>query len=139
MQTSTTSPMHAWYASAHPCARTNKGIPMKTGEGKKPAVDPRLACGSFAVHPRFISGTKSALRSWLLTVFSTHICLCKPFLCKLCLGTKTKWRRSTGRQPATKSASRPADKMVINRGSTGDFILPSVYIGFRLFVLLERR
>ena len=28
---------------------------------------------------------------------------------------------------------------LINRGSTGDFVPPSVYIGFRLFVLLERR
>ena len=39
----------------------------------------------------------------------------------------------------TKSASCPADKPRINRGSTGDFVPPSVYIGFRLFVLLERR
>ena len=28
---------------------------------------------------------------------------------------------------------------VINRGSTADFVSPSVYIGFRLFVLLEKR
>ena len=28
MQTSTPTPLHAWYASAHPCASTNKGIPM---------------------------------------------------------------------------------------------------------------
>ena len=50
-----------------------------------------------------------------------------------------KRRRSTGRQPGTKSASHPADKPRINRGSTGDFVPPSVYIGFRLFVLLEKR
>ena len=28
---------------------------------------------------------------------------------------------------------------LVNRRSTGDFVPPSVYIGFRLFVLLERR
>ena len=27
----------------------------------------------------------------------------------------------------------------VNRGSTADFVPPSVYVGFRLFVLLERR
>ena len=31
------------------------------------------------------------------------------------------------------------NKQVINHGSTADFVPPSVYIGFRLFVLLERR
>ena len=53
--------------------------------------------------------------------------------------TETKRRRYTGQQPGTKSASRPADKPVVNRGSTAGFFPPSVYIGFRLFVLLERR
>ena len=53
--------------------------------------------------------------------------------------TRTKRLGSTGRQPGTKSASRPADKPVINRGSNADFVPPSVYIGFRLFVLLESR
>ena len=48
-------------------------------------------------------------------------------------------RRSIVRQPGTKCASRPRDKPLINRWSTVDFVLPSVYIGFRLFVLLERR
>ena len=32
-----------------------------------------------------------------------------------------------------------ADKPVVNRLSTADFVPPSVYIGFRLFVLLGRR
>ena len=31
------------------------------------------------VHPRFITGTASALRSWLLTNVPTPICLCRPF------------------------------------------------------------
>ena len=53
--------------------------------------------------------------------------------------TETKRRRSTVRQPGTKSASRPGDKPLINRWSTADFVPPTVYIGFRLFVLLERR
>ena len=53
--------------------------------------------------------------------------------------TKTQRRRSTGLQPGTKSAFRPADKPLINRLSTGRCVPPSVYIGFRLFVLLEKR
>ena len=60
--------------------------------------------------------------------------------------TKTNKRRYTGQQPGTKSARGPADQPLINRlstagqpqvnrGSTADFVPPSVYIGFRLFVL----
>ena len=52
---------------------------------------------------------------------------------------KQKRRRSTGQQPGTKSAFRPIDKQRINRLSTGFSVPPSVYIGFRLFVLLEGR
>ena len=33
----------------------------------------------------------------------------------------------------------PADKPLINRWSTAEFVPPSVYIGFRQFVILERR
>ena len=47
--------------------------------------------------------------------------------------------RSTGQQPGTKNAFRPAIKPLVNRGSTAHFVPPIVYIGFRLFVLLERR
>ena len=36
-----------------------------------------------------------------------------------------------------KTASRPADKTLINR-SIGDFVFLSVFIGFRLCVLLEK-
>ena len=53
--------------------------------------------------------------------------------------TETKKRRSTGRQPGTKGAPRPVDRPVVNRLSTGDFVLPSVYIGFCFFVLPQRR
>ena len=49
--------------------------------------------------------------------------------------TKTNKRRSIGQQPGTKSGRRPADKPRINRGSTARCVPPSVYIGFRLFVL----
>ena len=35
--------------------------------GTKPAVDQRFTSGSSAVYPRLFSGTKSALRSWVLT------------------------------------------------------------------------
>ena len=40
--------------------------------------------------------------------------------------TKTKKRRPTGRQPGTKSTSRPAVRRVINRSSTGRCVPPSV-------------
>ena len=53
--------------------------------------------------------------------------------------TKTKWRRFTVRQPEKKRAFRPGDKPLINWWSTADFVPPSIYIGFRLFVLHERR
>ena len=58
----------------------------------KPAEEQnqRLTRGSSAVHPWFISGTKSALRSWLLTSVPTPFCLCKPFSCKACPGKQTK-------------------------------------------------
>ena len=52
---------------------------------------------------------------------------------------KDKRRRSIGQQPGTKSASRPAIKPLIKRGSTAHFVSPFVYIGFRLFVFLGRR
>ena len=61
MQTGTTTPLHAWYASAHPCASTTKGIPSETGGGTKPVFDNRLTNGSSMVCNRFISGTRSAL------------------------------------------------------------------------------
>ena len=41
--------------------------------------------------------------------------------------------------PQFSTASRPADKAVINRLSVDRCVPPSVYIGFRLFVLLGRR
>ena len=47
-------------------------------------------------------------------------------------------RRSTGHQPRTKSTSRPVDKPLMNRWATVDFVPPSVYIRFRLFVLLKK-
>ena len=48
-------------------------------------------------------------------------------------------RRYNGQQPGTKSARGPADYRQINRWSTAGFVLPSVYIGFPLFVLPENR
>ena len=47
----------------------------------------RLTRGWPVVDKRLISGTASALRSWLLTSVPTPICLCKPFSCKACPGT----------------------------------------------------
>ena len=60
-------------------------------------------------------------------------------LCMKRVYAKIKRRWSTGQQPGTKSASCPAVAPVINRSSTARCVPPSIYIGFRLFVLLERR
>ena len=46
----------------------------------------RLTRGLAAVYHRFINGTASALRCWLLTSVPTLICFCKPFSCKACPG-----------------------------------------------------
>ena len=43
-------------------------------------------CDWAAVHTRFMSGTASALRFWLLTSVPTPYCLCKRFLWKACTG-----------------------------------------------------
>ena len=56
----------------------------------KPAEEqnPRLTTGLPPVYPRFITGTKSALRSWMPTSRSTLICLCKPFSSQGCPGIR---------------------------------------------------
>ena len=46
----------------------------------------RLTRSVSAVDNRFTSGTKSALRSWLLTSVPTPVCRCKPFSCYACPG-----------------------------------------------------
>ena len=53
--------------------------------------------------------------------------------------TETKRRRSTGRQPGTKSASCPAYKSRINHLSTAILFPHLVYVGFCLFLLQESR
>ena len=53
--------------------------------------------------------------------------------------TETKRRCSTSQQLGRKSDSRLDDKPLINRDSTAVFVSLSVYIGFCLFVLLEKR
>ena len=50
---------------------------------------------------------------------------------------ETKRCRYTGQQPGTKSASRPTDKPLVNRGSTAGFV-PSVYSGFSLLLAKGR-
>ena len=75
-----------------PEART-RGISYKQmGEHNE-----RLTSGLCPVCVRFITGTRSALCSWLLTSGPTPFCLCKPFSCKACPGTrlsKTRQRQS---------------------------------------------
>ena len=44
----------------------------------------RLTRGLSPVYHGFISGTRSALCSWLPTSGPTPLCLCKPFSCKAC-------------------------------------------------------
>ena len=61
-----------------PEARTSE-ILCKPNGGTKSAVDN-------AVYPRFITGTRSALRSWLPTSGPTPFCLCKPFSSQGCPG-----------------------------------------------------
>ena len=41
--------------------------------------NPRLTTGLSPVYQRFITGTKSALRSWMPTSRSSPFCFCKPF------------------------------------------------------------
>ena len=48
--------------------------------------NPRLTTGSSAVYQRFITGTRTALSSWLPTSGTTPFRLCKPFSCKACPG-----------------------------------------------------
>ena len=92
--------------------------------------NPRLTTGSSPVYQRFITGTRSALFSWLLTSGPTPFCLCKPFSFPdmPCMKrvTKTNRRRYTGQQPGMKSARGPGDKPRMNRGSTAGFVPPSV-------------
>ena len=88
-------------------ASANKGNPMQTDGGTKPAVDNRFIHGSSTVYPRFISGTASALRSWLLTSVPTPICPCKPFSCKACPGMAKCFWGCTGTK-ATEDGSRVA-------------------------------
>ena len=49
--------------------------------------NPRLTTGSSPVYQRFITGTRSALSSWLPTSGPPPFCLCKPYSCKACPGT----------------------------------------------------
>ena len=75
-------------------------------------------------------------------------CLCKPFSCKACPGKRVPGhavhekglQRQIGVGTLVSSQERRALAVpLINRGSTADFVPPSVYIGFRLFVLPGRR
>ena len=49
-----------------------------------------------------------------------------------------KRRRYIGLQPGMKSGRRPADKPLINRGSTTGFVPPTAYMGIPLFVLPKK-
>ena len=91
--------------------------------------------GRRLVGDRFTTGTASALVSWLLTNRSSPICLCS----RTCLHEKG-LQRQKGVVPLVSSQEQRALLVpLINRGSTGHFVPPSVYIGFRLFVLLGIR
>ena len=67
--------------NASPEAQTSE-ILCKTMEEQ----NPRLTTGSSPVYQRFITGTRSALSSWLPTSGTTSFCLCKLFSCSACPG-----------------------------------------------------
>ena len=67
-----------------PEARTGEILCKPTEEQNQ-----RLTSGLSAVYQQFISGTRSALFSWLPNSGTTPFCLCKPFSCKACPGTRT--------------------------------------------------
>ena len=71
---------------------------------------PRLNRGSSAVYQCFISGTRSALSSWLPTRGTTLFCLCKPFSCKACDPRVDAIRRAAerSRRAAERSCRRRA-------------------------------
>ena len=110
---------HAWHLclpnqskiTGCPCASTNKRIPiyhagpihtaltsLREHEQAKSYVNRmweqnhRLTTGLSAVFPRLISGTRSALRSWMLTSRPSPFCLCKPFSSQGCPGKKVDGR-----------------------------------------------
>ena len=111
----------------------NKACPGTDGE-TKPAVDNRLPTGLSPVYHWFISGTRSALSSWLLTSRPSLFCPCKACPGKRFTGT-TK-RRYPGLQPGTKSDRGPVDQPLTNRGSTTG--QPLVNRWFRSCVGLHR-
>ena len=55
----------------------------------KEEQNPRLTSGSQPVQPRFITWTRSALRSWLPNSELTTFCPCKPVLYQECPGTSS--------------------------------------------------
>ena len=64
-----------------PEARTSEILCKPTEE-----QNDRLTSGLSPVYHRFISGTRSALCSWLLTSETMLFCPCKPFSCNACPG-----------------------------------------------------
>ena len=64
---------------------------------------PRLTTGSSAVYQRFISGTRSALSSWLPTSGTTLVCLCKLLSCKACPGEKKGYSKAKAKASTTLS------------------------------------
>ena len=93
--------------------------------------NPRFTIGSSPVYQRFITGTRRALCSWLLTSGTTPFCLCKPFSCRACPGKKpnkmytkhsppveSKTRTSTGRGGAGRGGAGRGGAELASLGST---------------------
>ena len=127
--------VHGWEACRGRAGKHGKGVPKANGPSSPPGYGgqlswkfickhdqrkisckpveeqkPLLTTGLCAVYLLFISGTASALRSWLLTTVPTFFCLCKPFSCKACPENQY---RPNGQQPKTNSNSRLSDEPVI--------------------------
>ena len=91
--------------------------------------NPQLTRGLSLVYPRFITGTASALRCWLLTSVPTPICRCKPFSCKACLG---KFHRSLHRKSVVSTSFQKHEqtKSYLNRRRNKTSGGPPVYQRF---------
>ena len=86
----------------------------------KPAEEqnPRLTTGLPPVYQRFITGTKSALRSWMPNNRSTPFCLCKPFSSQGCPGKHNvrRWKSYNGAPRGRSSISTPRSAKTGRRG-----------------------
>ena len=120
------------------CNNENIGLCHKLVETKNRTYPRRVGTGRRTAGRRGRAGTGNRTSTGLFAQKKKHSLPSRRFPDMLCMNgfTETKRRWSTGQQPRTKSASRPAFEPRINRLSTAGFVVrPPVYVGFPLFVL----